>query len=59
MVIIKDEQHSTQEDRLFCIDKVNDQILTIRYVHRDGIIRIFGAAEWRKWREYYEQENNQ
>lgn len=57
-IIIRDGEHSQQEERLFCIGKVNDQILTVRYVHRDGVIRIFGAAKWRKWKKYYEQENN-
>ncbi|TRU64709.1 MAG: BrnT family toxin [Microcystis aeruginosa Ma_QC_Ch_20071001_M135] len=25
--------------------------------YRDGVIRIFGAAEWRKWRKFYEEHN--
>lgn len=57
-IIITDEKHSQNEERLFCIGKVDDQILTVRFTYRDGMIRIFGAAEWRKWRKYYEQENN-
>ena len=57
-LIVHDEKHSEEEERLFCIGKVEDRILTVRFTFRDGIIRIFGAGEWRKWRKYYEQENN-
>lgn len=56
-IIIRDEKHSDTEERLFCIGKVGKRVLTVRFTYRDGIIRIFGAAEWRKWRKYYEQEN--
>ena len=56
-IIIQDEKHSQEEERLFCIGKVKGRVLTVRFTHRNGMIRIFGAAEWRKWRKYYEQEN--
>jgi uncharacterized DUF497 family protein len=56
-IIIRDEKHSDTEERLFCIGKVDYRILTVRFTYRDGLIRIFGAGEWRKWKKYYEQEN--
>ncbi len=56
-IIIHDEKHSEEEERWFCIGEVDGQILTVRFTLRSGRIRIFGAAEWRKWRRYYEQEN--
>lgn len=56
-IIIRDEKHSETEERLFCIGKVKNRILTVRFTYRDGVIRIFGAGDWRKWRKYYEREN--
>jgi len=56
-IIIHDEKHSQEEERWFCIGKVDNQVLTVRFTYRDGTIRIFGAGEWRKWRRYYDQEN--
>jgi len=52
-----DEGHSKSEDRYFCIGKVNNGILTVRFIIRNGIIRIIGAGYWRKGRERYEKRN--
>ena len=52
--IYADEQHGQTEDRLFCIGKVEGEILTVRFLYRDGKVRIFGAGPWRKGRRYYE-----
>ena len=57
-LIIHDSKHSEQEDRWFCIGKVNNQVLTVRFTYRENTIRIFGAAYWRKWRKFYEQHNS-
>jgi uncharacterized DUF497 family protein len=57
-LIVHDAKHSEQEERLFCIGKVKKRILTVRFTYRGDIIRIFGAAEWRKWRKFYEQHNS-
>lgn len=54
-LIVHDAKHSDIEERWFCIGKVGDRILTVRFTYRDDVIRIFGAAEWRKWRKFYEQ----
>ncbi len=57
-LIVHDAKHSESEERWFCIGKVNGRVLTVRFTYREKIIRIFGAAEWRKWRKFYEQHNS-
>jgi uncharacterized DUF497 family protein len=54
-VIAEDLEHSTGEPRFFCFGLVNDAILTVRFTHRGGKIRIFGAGYWRKGRAIYEK----
>jgi hypothetical protein len=56
-LIVHDAKHSESEERWFCIGKVHGRVLTVRFTYREGLIRIFGAAEWRKWRKFYEQHN--
>ena len=46
--IFADEKHAETEERLFCIGKVDDKILTIRFTYRGGLISIYGAGCWRK-----------
>ena len=55
--IFADEKHGKAEERLFCIGKVGDKILTVRFTYREGKVRIYGAGYWRKGRRYYEQED--
>lgn len=54
--IFRDSKHSRKEERFFCIGKVSDRILTVRFVYRGRQIRIYGAGEWRNGRKYYEEE---
>jgi len=54
-IIIHDEEHSKNEERLFCIGKTPSGILTVRFTMRQPNIRIIGAGNWRKWRKYYEK----
>jgi len=56
-IIIKDEKHSSTEERLFCIGKVNSKIITVRFTYRNGKIRIFGAGFWRKGGALYAKKN--
>lgn len=56
-VIAQDINHSGQEKRLYCIGKVDEEILTVRFTYRDQIIRIFGAGYWRKGKKIYEEQN--
>ena len=46
-VIAEDTTHSTKEKRYFCFGRVADGVLTVRFTHRSGVIRIFGAGCWR------------
>jgi uncharacterized DUF497 family protein len=54
--IFEDFLHSAHEKRFYCIGKVDDRVLTVRFTVRDFKIRIFGAGFWRKGRDYYEEE---
>lgn len=56
-VMLKDLTHSTDEDRYYCIGKVGEGILTVRFTYRNDKIRIFGAGYWRKGKKIYEKEN--
>lgn len=52
-----DSKHTEEEERFFCIGKVEGRILTVRFVYRHGKIRVFGAGLWRKGKWYYEKES--
>ena len=56
-VIAEDLSHSSSEKRHFCFRLVEDGVLTVRFVYRDDVIRIFGAGYWRKGKQIYEREN--
>lgn len=56
-VIAEDIAHSKTENRYFCFGEVNGGILTVRFIYRSGVIRIFGAGYWRKGKAIYEHEN--
>ena len=56
-VILQDSRHSNNEQRYFCLGKVCGEIMTVRFAYRNGKIRIFGAAFWRKGKKRYEKEN--
>jgi len=53
--IFLDSKHSINEERYFCIGKVDNRIITVRFMCRGGKIRIIGAGYWRKGRGYYEK----
>ena len=56
-VILKDVSHSTEsEERFYCVGKIDNEILTVRFTYRNTIIRIFGAGFWRKGKKIYEQQ---
>lgn len=54
-VIIKDIKHSQNEDRYFCMGKIEQGVVTIRFTMRNKNIRIFGAGFWRSGRKEYEK----
>ena len=53
-MIFEDEKHSIIEKRFFCIGKVEEKVITVRFTMRGNIIRIIGAAYWRKGKKIYE-----
>ncbi len=56
-IIAEDVSHSGEEERFYCIGRVNDDIMTVRFTFRANVIRIFGAGYWRKGRRIYEDQN--
>jgi len=56
-IIIEDLEHSVDEKRYYCLGKISDGILTVRFIYRLNKIRIFGAGYWRKGKKIYEKEN--
>jgi uncharacterized protein len=56
-VIAEDVTHSTEEDRYYCLGRVGEGILTVRFTYRGNVIRIYGAGYWRKGRKVYEDQN--
>ena len=52
-----DSKHSTAEERLFCIGKVKNRIITVRFTYRQEMIRIIGAGYWRKGKKHYQKKN--
>lgn len=47
-IIAKDLEHSEVGERYYCFEKVEDHILTVRFIYREDKIRIIGAGYWRK-----------
>ncbi len=56
-VIAEDVVHSSDEDRFYCIGRVGEGIMTVRFTYRNNVIRIYGAGYWRKGRKIYEDQN--
>ena len=56
-VILEDLEHSDHEKRFYCLGKVSDGIMTVRFTYRENKIRIIGAGYWRKGKKIYEREN--
>ena len=56
-VILEDMDHSDEEERYYCLGKVADGIMTVRFTYRRKRIRIIGAGYWRKGKDIDEREN--
>jgi uncharacterized protein len=56
-IIVEDEEHSTEENRYYCIGRVGEGVMTVRFTYRGNVIRIYGAGYWRKGRKVYEEQN--
>lgn len=56
-IVAQDTSHSKSEPRHYCLGKVGEGILTVRFTYRQHKIRIIGAGYWRKGKAFYEEEN--
>ncbi len=56
-IILEDLSHSETERRFYCLGKVAEGVLTVRFTYRREKIRIIGAGYWRKGKKIYEEEN--
>lgn len=55
VIHLKDVKHSEKEERYYAVGRdLAGTVLTVRYTRRGDVVRIFGVADWRKWRRYYE-----
>ena len=56
-IIVEDVEHSTEENRYYCIGRVGNGVMTVRFTYRNKVILICGAGYWRKGRKIYEEQN--
>jgi uncharacterized DUF497 family protein len=56
-IIVEDIHHGDEENRFYCIGRVGEGIITVRFTYRGNSIRIYGAGYWRKGRKIYEEQN--
>ena len=56
-IIAEDVGHSADENRYYCIGRVGEEIMTVRFTFRGSVIRLYGAGYWRKGRKIYEEQN--
>jgi hypothetical protein len=56
-IIAKDLEHIKTEERFYCLGKIAENIVTVRFTYRNNKIRIIGAGYWRKGKQIYEKEN--
>jgi uncharacterized protein len=56
-IIAEDIEHSSEENRFYCIGRAGEGIVTVRFTYRGDIIRIYGAGYWRKGKKLYEEQN--
>ena len=56
-VVAEDINHGKEEERYYCLGRVGDGIMTVRFTYRSNVIRIYGAGYWRKGRRIYEEQN--
>jgi uncharacterized protein len=56
-VILPDISHSHSKPRWYCVGRVGDAILTVRFTRRREYVRIIGAGYWRKGKRIYETQN--
>ena len=52
-VIAEDIGHGQVERRCYCMDKIGEGIMTVRFTYRKRKIRIISAGYWRKGKDIY------
>jgi uncharacterized DUF497 family protein len=55
-IIVEDEKHSNEENRYYCIGRVDEGVMTVRFTYCGNVIRIYGAGFWRKGKKLYEEQ---
>jgi uncharacterized protein len=56
-VILKDLEHSDDEKLFYCLGRVSNEVMTVRFTYRKNKIRIIGAGYWRKGKKIYDNQN--
>jgi len=56
-VVARDLKHGGSEKRYYCMGRVSEGVLTVRFTFRGRTIRIIGAGYWRQGRNIYDKEN--
>jgi uncharacterized DUF497 family protein len=56
-LILEDLEHGDDEKRYYCLGRVSEGIMTVRFTFRNNKLRIIGAGYWRKGKRIYEKEN--
>jgi uncharacterized DUF497 family protein len=56
-VIAEDVTQGRREERFYCIGRVGDGVMTMRFTYRGNFIRIYGAEYWKRGRGIYEEQN--
>ena len=55
-IMLVDSSHAKAEERFYWVGKsLSGSVLTVRFTMRGNKIRIFGCAEWRKFRRIYDE----
>ena len=50
-IIAEDITHNREEGLYYCMGRIGEGILTVRFTYRGNVIRIYGAGFWREGRE--------
>lgn len=57
-IILEDIEHNVHDEkRYYCVGKVIEGIVTVRFTYRENRVRIYGAGFWRKGKKIYEEQN--
>jgi uncharacterized protein len=54
---LNQKRHGDKEKRFYCVGRVFNGIMTVRFTYRNNKIRIIGAGYWRKGKKIYEKES--